>query len=220
MPIIHFFLQYLALIVSLVVHEFMHGFVAHLLGDDTAERSGRLTLNPVAHADLMGTVVLPLATMAASLGSGGLVPVFGWAKPVPYNPYNLRDQKWDAVKIALAGPLSNFALAAIFLLSLRLTVGQLGLNLSNLLVYFLAQLAVINIVLGMFNLLPVPPLDGSKLLRALLTHPKHRDLIFTLETRGPQILLLIIVLDAFSPISILGTIFRAGIGFGFNAFGL
>src|SRR5690606_22885446 len=112
------------------------------------------------------------------------------------NPYNLREQKWDAVKIALAGPLSNFALAAIFLLSLRLTVGQLGLNLSNLLVYFLAQLAVINIVLGMFNLLPVPPLDGSKLLRALLTHPKHRDLIFTLESRGPQILLLIIVLDA------------------------
>lgn len=218
--IIIFALQYLALIISLTFHEFMHGLSAHLQGDETAERAGRLTLNPIAHADKMGTVVLPLLTMAVSMGSGGLVPIFGWAKPMPYNPYNLSDQKWGPLKVALAGPLSNFALAAVFLGALKALFAHTALDLNNLLVFFLAQLAVTNIVLGIFNLIPVPPLDGSQLLKAFLTHPKHRNFLFMLETRGPNILLMVIIVDAFLPISILGGLFGAGIRAGFSLFGL
>lgn len=215
-----FALRYLALLISLTAHEFAHGFAAHMQGDETAEREGRLTLNPLAHIDLMGTVILPLATMAASMGTGGLVPIFGWAKPMPYNPYNLSDHKWGPVRVALSGPICNFGLAALFLASLKILFSHTAMDLNNLLVFFLAQLAVTNIVLGVFNLIPVPPLDGSKLLRALLTHPKHRNLLFTLETKGPQILLWIIILDAFLPVSILGAIFQWAILGSLRLFGL
>ncbi len=205
---------YVALIISLVVHEYMHALVGYLLGDETAKRMGRLTLNPFAHADLVGTFLLPLVAIMSHF------PVIGWAKPVPFNPYNLRDQKWGPTLVALAGPFSNFAMAAIFLGALKVLLDVVHLPVYNLLVIFLGYLVLINVVLGLFNFLPVPPLDGSKLLNALLDAPKYRRFLFTLETRGPMILLIIITIDLLSPISILGSIFGGAINLAFSLAGL
>ncbi len=207
-------IRYFALIISLVVHEYMHGLIAYWQGDETARRAGRLTLNPLVHVDMVGTVILPLAAIATGM------PVFGWAKPVPFNPYNLRNQKWGATMVGLAGPISNFAMAAIFLEGLRVALINLNLSSENLLVIFLLNLAIVNIVLGIFNLIPVPPLDGSKLLAALLDSPKYRNFLITLETKGPTILMIVILFDAFSPHSFLGGIFSAVISGAFGLFGL
>lgn len=207
-------LQFLALTISLVIHEYSHGLVAYLQGDETAERTGRLTLNPLPHLDPVGSVVLPLIALSTGF------PIIGWAKPVPFNPYNLRNRKWGPTMVALAGPFSNFTLALIFLAALSMVIGPTGLAGDNLLVLFLAQLAVVNVVLGIFNLIPVPPLDGSKLLQALLDNPKHRQLLHTIETKGPTILLFVVMIDLLSPFSILGGIFRGAIGFAFGLFGL
>lgn len=205
---------YLALLISLVVHEYLHALVGYLLGDETAKRMGRLTLNPLAHADLVGTVLLPLMAIFSHF------PVIGWAKPVPFNPYNLRDQKWGPTLVALAGPFSNFAMAAIFLGVLKALLVAAQMPINNLLVIFLGYLVLINVVLGLFNFIPVPPLDGSKLLNALLDAPKYRRFLFMLETRGPLILLVIIMLDLLSPVSILGSLFGGAINFVFSLAGL
>lgn len=205
--------MYLALVLALVVHEYMHALVGYLLGDETAKRMGRLTLNPMAHADMMGTVILPIMAIM------GNFPVIGWAKPVPFNPYNLRDQKWGPTMVALAGPLSNFVMAAIFAVVLRIGLAS-GLPLLNLLTVFLGYLVVINVVLGIFNFIPVPPLDGSKLLAALLDHPKYRNFLHALETKGPTILLIVILLDVISPVPILGAIFGRAIGIAFSLAGI
>lgn len=191
-------IQLMAFVVALTVHEFSHALVGYLLGDETARRMGRLTLNPVPHIDPIGTVIVPLVGMFTGF------PVIGWAKPVPFNPYNLKYHKWGSVMVALAGPTSNFVLAAVFTLVLRAVLVGLGLPLTNLLVIFLAWLIGINVVLGLFNFLPVPPLDGSKLLHAVLDHPKYRNFLLFMETKGPLILLLIIFLDFGSPRSIIG----------------
>lgn len=206
--------MFLALIVSLVVHEYLHALTSYLLGDETAKRLGRLTLNPLAHADPIGTFLLPLLAIISNF------PVIGWAKPVPFNPYNLRDQKWGPTLVALAGPLANFGLAALFVGGLHLALGVMGLPLRNLLVLFMGYLVLINIVLGIFNFIPVPPLDGSKLLTALLDAPKYRRTLYLLETRGPSILFLIIMIDLLMPFSILGTIFGTAITFVFSVSGL
>lgn len=205
---------YLALIISLVVHEYMHALVGYLLGDETAKRMGRLTLNPFAHADLVGTILLPLMAIFSHF------PVIGWAKPVPFNPYNLRDQKWGPTLVALAGPFSNFAMAALFLGILKALLDVAHMPINNLLVVFLGYLVLINVVLGVFNFIPVPPLDGSKLLNALLDAPKYRRFLFMLETRGPLILLVIIMLDLLSPVSILGALFGGAVNFVFSLAGL
>ncbi|HSD12508.1 MAG TPA: site-2 protease family protein, partial [Patescibacteria group bacterium] len=147
-------------------------------------------------------------------------PVIGWAKPVPFNPYNLRDQKWGPTLVALAGPFSNFAMAAIFLGALKVLLDVVHMPVYNLLVIFLGYLVLINVVLGLFNFIPVPPLDGSKLLNALLDAPKYRRFLFILETRGPMILLIIITIDLLSPFSILGSIFGGAINFAFSLAGL
>jgi Zn-dependent protease len=191
----------------------MHALVGYLPGDETATRMGRLTLNPMAHADMMGTVILPLMAIM------GNFPVIGWAKPVPFNPYNLRNQKWGPTMVALAGPLSNFAMAIIFILALKIALAA-GLPLYNLLTAFLGYLVVINVVLGIFNFIPVPPLDGSKLLAALLDHPKYRNFLHALETKGPTILLIVILLDVLSPVPLLGAIFGRAIDFAFMLGGI
>ncbi len=192
----------LALLISLSTHEYCHALVSYLLGDATARRYGRLSLNPLAHIDPIGTVLVPLLGIVSGL------PVIGWAKPVPFNPYNLRYHKWGAVLVGLAGPASNFLGAVIYILVLK-GVLTAGLALNNLLVLFLVQLVFINVVLGLFNLIPVPPLDGAKLLETLLDSPKYRNFLLFLETRGPLILLLIIFIDAYSPISVIGSVFNA-----------
>ncbi|MFH1047294.1 MAG: site-2 protease family protein [Patescibacteria group bacterium] len=205
----------LALYVSLTVHEFSHALVAFIQGDTTAQRMGRLTLNPLAHIDPIGTVLVPI------LGAMSGFPLIGWAKPVPFNPYNLtKGGKWGSVYVALAGPAANFSLAIIFLLLLRVAVSVFLLSYSNLLVMFLTMLVMINTVLGIFNLIPVPPLDGSKLLHALLDAPKYRNFLLTLETRGPMILMMLILVDFILPVSILGTVFNSALNFVFALGGL
>ncbi|MBI4457665.1 site-2 protease family protein [Candidatus Uhrbacteria bacterium] len=205
---------FLAMIIALSTHEFSHALAAYLLGDETAKRMGRLTLNPLAHADPIGTLLIPL------LGAMSGLPLIGWAKPVPFNAYNLKYPKWGSTIVALAGPGSNFVFAFIYLALLRLCLEFWHLPFTNLLVLFLLTLVMINVALGIFNFIPVPPLDGSKLLEALLTHPKHRQILYTLETKGPMFLLLFIVIDSFSPRPILGSLIRAAINAVFSLAGL
>lgn len=148
------------LIFSVVVHEVSHGFAANYLGDPTARLAGRLTLNPIKHIDPMGSIILP-----AILALSHSPILFGWAKPVPYNPYNLqRGGKWAEAIVAAAGPASNFALAIVFGLLLRLSVLPAEVSKLALTIVF------INILLGVFNLIPIPPLDGSKVLGSVLPH--------------------------------------------------
>jgi Zn-dependent protease len=143
------------LIFSVVAHEVSHGYMAQYLGDPTARLAGRLTMNPIKHIDPIGSILVPIVTV---LMPGGFV--FGWAKPVPYNPYNLRDAKWGDAKVALAGPLTNLAIAFIFAMFLRLG-GDLFTGPMQSLMH---TIVIINIVLAIFNLVPIPPLDGSKVL--------------------------------------------------------
>ncbi len=164
--------QIIILIFSVIVHEVSHGTMAYYLGDMTAKRAGRLTLNPAPHIDMMGSVILP-ALMVLSHS-----PIlFGWAKPVPYNPYNLRKGgRWAEAMVAFAGPASNFALALIFGLAMRFGIVPAE-------AYGLAFIAVyINILLGVFNLIPIPPLDGSKVLPSLL--PRALAVQYTQLTRS------------------------------------
>ena len=152
--------QIIALIFSVVIHEVAHGLVALKLGDETAKNAGRLTLNPVSHIDPIGSVFLPLVLVLT--GSPFLI---GWAKPVPYNPLNLhRDYKYGPVKVALAGPITNLGIALIMGLIIRAFSSLLG----PVTVLLLGQIVFINVLLAVFNLMPIPPLDGSKLLTLFL----------------------------------------------------
>ena len=204
----------LALLISLTTHEYCHALMAYLLGDDTAKRMGRLTLNPLAHIDPIGTILIPL------IGALSGLPIIGWAKPVPFNPYNLRSQKWGATMVALAGPFSNFLGAFIYILLLKLVLTVFQLPIDNLLSLFLALLVIVNVVLGVFNFIPVPPLDGSKLVNAIFDAPKYQRFRLFLETRGSTILLAIILIDFISPVPILGSLFNVAINLVFSLAGL
>ena len=202
------------ILVAITFHEASHGFIANRLGDPTAKFVGRLTLNPIKHIDPVGTVLVPL------LGALSGFPLIGWAKPVPFNPHNLKNSRWGSVAVALAGPISNFVMAFVFLGLLRLAVINFALPQSNLLVVFLFLLVTVNVVLGIFNFIPVPPLDGSKLLHALLDAPQYRNLLITLETRGPLILMGLVLVDFILPVSILGRIFNTAVNTVFRLGGL
>lgn len=178
-----------AIFLSLTIHEFSHALVGRLRGDKTAEREGRLTLNPIAHIDPTGLILL-------------LLFGFGWAKPVPYNPYNLKDPKWDSVKIGLAGPASNLIMAVIAGIAFRVLVGGGVIEPLNLLSIFLFLSILLNLFLLLFNLIPVHPLDGSKLFFALFDHPKYQRLRVLVATRGPQVLMLAVLVSAFTSVNI------------------
>ena len=143
------------LVFSVVAHEVSHGYMAQYLGDSTARLAGRLTMNPLKHIDPMGSLLVPFIT---SIMPGSFI--LGWAKPVPYNPYNLRDQKWGDSKVALAGPLTNFVIAIFFGLTLRFTAAYFTESVQTI----MHQIVLINVILAVFNLVPIPPLDGSKVL--------------------------------------------------------
>lgn len=149
---------------SIVIHEISHGFMAERFGDKTARFAGRLTLNPLKHLDPFGSVILP-----AVLVLSGSSILFGWAKPVPYNPDNLSDRKWGTVAVAAAGVLANFFIALIFGTILRF-IPDLNLNdsMSESLRFITTIIVITNLGLGIFNLIPIPPLDGSKILFSLL----------------------------------------------------
>lgn len=146
---------------SAVIHEVAHGVAADRLGDPTARYAGRLTLNPIPHLDPFGSILLPLI-----LALSGSPIFFGWAKPVPYNPYNLiRNPKWGEAIVAFAGPLSNFAIALLAAIVIRAGILSPEVNA----VVFI--IVMVNVMLGIFNLIPIPPLDGSKILSAILPRP-------------------------------------------------
>lgn len=181
--------QLLIFLFSVIIHEVSHGLVAFRLGDPTAKLAGRLTLNPIKHLDLVGSLVLPLSLYFLSGGSF----IFGWAKPVPYNPIFLKDPKKGAGIIAAAGPISNLLVAVVFGVLSRILIAS---NISVPLLY-LTQLfdviILINIVLAVFNLVPIPPLDGSKVLFAFL--PENESTIkakYFMERYGMVILLIFI----------------------------
>ena len=150
----------LALILSIVIHEAAHGYMADMLGDPTARLQGRLTLNPLRHIDPLGSIIIPgiLVLTQANI-------LFGWAKPVPYNPYNLRNQKWGEALVAAAGPGVNIFLALFFGLLIRTGIADAVSPLFATLIWYVVHL---NVLLAFFNLIPIPPLDGSKILKALL----------------------------------------------------
>ena len=177
-----------AILLTLTIHEFSHALVGKLRGDKTAEYEGRLTLNPMSHIDPMGFMLL-------------LLFGFGWAKPVPYNPYNLKDPKWDSVRIALAGPLSNLLMAVLAGAAFQGLIAG-GMQSTNLLLVFLFLLVLLNLFLMLFNIIPVHPLDGSKLFFALFDHPKYEELRHFVATRGPQILFVAVLVSAFTSLDI------------------
>ncbi len=158
---------YLIIVLSAVFHEYAHGFMAYRLGDSTAKDAGRLTLNPLAHLDLMGTVVIPLFLLFTS----GIF--IGWAKPVPYNPYNLRDQKRGSLKVGLAGPTANLLIALILGLILRFSEFSAIFAGQPVFWEFVSLIIYVNIVLALFNLIPLPPLDGSKVFMDLFPRARY-----------------------------------------------
>ena len=187
--IITFIFVLVVLLFSVVIHELAHGSVAYSLGDPTAKYAGRLTLNPLKHLDPLGSVILPI--LLALLPSG---VILGWAKPVPINPYNFRDQKWGSLKVSIAGPASNIALALFFGLLIRFLPQSIFVIAPGLAIIFQA-IVVMNLVLAFFNLLPIPPLDGHWILFHFL--PIKFDYVkYFLQQYGIFILLFLLFFGA------------------------
>jgi Zn-dependent protease len=170
-------IQIAILLMSVVIHEVSHGAMANHLGDPTAKYAGRLTLNPIKHLDLWGSFIIPISLLV--IGSPIL---FGYAKPVPYNPYNLKNKKWGPAMVAAAGPGSNLMIALIFGLTLRFIPFYQSIYAQNLAQIFV-YIVLLNLLLAVFNLVPIPPLDGSKILFAALPY-KYQQFSFQMERYG------------------------------------
>jgi Zn-dependent protease len=190
-----FIFKIIVLIFSAIIHEVSHGFSAKAQGDNTAEAAGRLTLNPLPHIDMFGSIILPMF-LALPAVFGISSPIIGWAKPVPYNPDNLRNKRWGPALVAIAGPIANILIALIFGTILRFS-GAFP-NLPSSLVDFLAIIILINLLLAIFNLTPIPPLDGSKILFSILPQnwPAIRRVEYWLEQYG-FVLILVYVFFGF-----------------------
>ena len=182
------------ILLALTFHEYAHAYVAHRYGDDTAKQSGRLSLNPLRHLDPLGTIMIFLVQ-------------FGWAKPVPVNPYQLKNPKKDMLWISAAGPLSNMLLALVSGLLLRMLSDFSGTtdrdSVAGVLILMVFLSMKINLALAIFNILPIAPLDGSKILYGLLP-PRFGKMIFALERYGPFILIGLIIFGRATGVSILG----------------
>lgn len=202
--IISIVINFLAIILAIVCHELAHGYVAYKCGDHTAKQYGRLSLNPIKHIDPIGSIIIPAMLILAKAGF-----VFGWAKPVPVNYNNLRHPKRDVILVSSAGIICNLALAIISALLLRLTP-----FISNQLCYaicalFLTNMIIFNIILAVFNSLPFPPLDGSKILLGWSSNTKIQKFL-SLEKEGTMFIILLLFI-----IPMLARYF----GFDFNPFG-
>lgn len=163
------------LIISIIVHEVSHGLAALWQGDRTAQYQGRLTLNPLKHIDPVGSIIVPLL---CALLPGSLM--FGWAKPVPYNPYNLKNGRTSEFLVAFAGPFSNILIALLGAFALR----SFGMTLPDATVSIISMTILINLVLALFNLVPLPPLDGSKILSNILPFQASQQLNRFYSTYG------------------------------------
>ncbi len=157
------------LVMSVVIHEVSHGFAAEYFGDKTARFAGRLTLNPLKHLDLFGSIILPLLLIFSRAPF-----LLAWAKPVPYNPDNLSNRKWGELWVAAAGVLANFFIALVFGIIIRLSAGA---DISSSFYFITSTIVTTNLALAIFNLVPIPPLDGSKILFSLLPQSLNRTLI-------------------------------------------
>ena len=164
-----FIFQIIILIMSVVIHEISHGYTAELLGDPTPRLQGRLTLNPLKHLELFGSFLVPVLTSLTGF-------TFGWAKPIEWNPYNIKNKKVGEILISIAGPASNLLIAIVFGLIVRIFGNELPASFIQISVYVI----LINIVLAVFNMIPLPPLDGSKVLFSLLP-PSMNNVRVTLE---------------------------------------
>ncbi len=174
------------LILSIVIHELAHGYAALAQGDPTAKYAGRLTMNPIKHLDPVGSFIVPLILYILPVGV-----ILGWAKPVPYNPYNLNNQRWGESLVAAAGPASNLVVALIFGLVVRFGAGTL----SEDAILLASLIVIINIIIAIFNLIPLPPLDGSKILFDLLPRSvKVSEARMFLERYGLLIVLAAVIL--------------------------
>ncbi len=206
MPTIDTIFYIVILIMSVVVHEVAHGFMAEYFGDDTARNEGRLTLNPLKHLDMFGSILLPLILVVIKAPF-----LFGWAKPVPYNPNNLRDLKWGTIWVAAAGVLSNFLIATVFGLFIRFSVSY---NFSQNFYEAFSFIVIVNLALAIFNLIPIPPLDGSKILFSFLPRSMH-GIISTYEKYSFIFLILFIVYFSHTLFPILQFLFHSLTGLAF-----
>jgi Zn-dependent protease len=181
-------LQIPALFFSIIIHEFGHGYMAYKRGDDTAYLSGRLTLNPLPHVDIIGTLILP----AISLITGA--PLIGWAKPVPVNPYRMNDPYRDMVWVAFAGPASNIILSfiSVALLNIMMISGILKITFLVPFVYMLQYMIYINLILAFFNLLPIYPLDGGQILMNILSY-RYREKYERIIPYGMYIIIFLVI---------------------------
>jgi Zn-dependent protease len=181
----------IVLVMSIVIHEVSHGFMAEYFGDDTARNVGRLTLNPIPHLDMFGSILLPAILILSHSPF-----MFGWAKPVPYNPNNLSNKKWGTIAVASAGVLANFLIAIIFGLIIRFAPYVLPGSVLTANFYFITSaIVIVNLALGIFNLVPIAPLDGSKILFSFLP---ERAFSFMIAYEQYSLILLLVFIVFFS----------------------
>jgi len=203
--ILRLIIQIPILLLTLTIHEFSHGYVAYLLGDDTAKRAGRLTLNPISHIDPFGLVMLFIAHI-------------GWAKPVPINPYNFKNFKRDTAITAAAGPVSNFIVAILLSIFFNMIVKfnpsiMYSKNLiSTMGISMLYYAILINLALGIFNLIPIPPMDGSKILGGFLSDEVYYKYTAQ-EQRGAQLLMIIFAASYLFNLNLIGSIIMPPLNF-------
>ena len=177
---------FIAVIPSIVLHEVSHGYVAYLFGDSTAKESGRLTLNPLKHIDPFGTILLPALLLIAGL------PAFGYAKPVPVNVSRLRDPRRDALYVALVGPFTNILLSAV-----GYAISELAIHVTYQVWMFQlgAYIGLVNLTLAVFNLLPIPPLDGSAIIERFVPR-RHLADYYRFRAAALPIVMILVILDA------------------------
>ncbi|HUV57217.1 MAG TPA: site-2 protease family protein [Acidimicrobiales bacterium] len=182
-----YFYLFIAIVPSIVLHEVSHGYVAYLFGDPTAKEQHRLTLNPLRHVDPFGTVLLPALLLMSGL------PAFGYAKPVPVNVSRLRNPRTQSLYVSLAGPLVNVVLSAVGFgiceFAMHVTQSQVTLNIG-------VSLGLVNLMLAVFNMLPIPPLDGSALIERFIPN-RHMPRYYQLRAKALPIVMGLVILDSF-----------------------